>query len=303
MSSLVMYEAARYALQQAVSIDDVKTIRDKAAALSEYARQAQDTTLLDLVSALKVRAERKVGELLAEMEMNKGELKHSSRSHDGRAIATLKEIGINHNQSSRWQQLAAIPPDKFEAFLEARMTSSKMLSMVNPPAPKPTVIPAVAEVVEVVEGYEDVEDDEDYTEADFALAEAIAQIDALHKRKLELEDQIATGNLPKDEVVEATKSLQESRKRIEYLEGTMEVLETRLNTAMNEAASMKQQMLTDKRRVKAVEKKYAELEQKYSILEKWCHELEHRLAQDLQHLNSDTTAVRYGKEPDTAMLI
>ncbi len=63
MSSLVMYEAARYALQQAVSIDDVKTIRDKAAALSEYARQAQDTTLLDLVSALEVRAERKVGEM------------------------------------------------------------------------------------------------------------------------------------------------------------------------------------------------------------------------------------------------
>ncbi len=63
MSSIVKYEAARYVLQQAGSIDDVKDIRDKAAALSEYARQANDTTLLDLVSALKVRAERKVGEM------------------------------------------------------------------------------------------------------------------------------------------------------------------------------------------------------------------------------------------------
>ncbi len=63
MSSLIKYEAARYALQQAVSIDDVKDIRDKAAALCEYARQANDTTLLDLVSALEVRAERKVGEM------------------------------------------------------------------------------------------------------------------------------------------------------------------------------------------------------------------------------------------------
>jgi hypothetical protein len=70
MSSLVKYEAARYAIQQAVSIDDVKNIRDKAAALCEYARQANDTTLLDLVSALKIGAERKIGELLAALRSN-----------------------------------------------------------------------------------------------------------------------------------------------------------------------------------------------------------------------------------------
>ena len=301
MSSLVKYEAARYALQQAVSIDDVKTIRDKAAALSEYARQAQDTTLLDLVSALKVRAERKVGELLAEMEMNVGAKGNAGgqgaklvRSHGGTTQNTLKDIGINKNQSSRWQQLASIPPDKFEAFVEARMSSSKMLSMVNPPAPKPTVIPAVAEDGEVLE---------DYTETEFLLDQERAYSTGLRERVHELEDQIATGNLPKDEVVDAITSLQASRKRIDYLEQMAAVMETNRNTAMNEAASMKQQMLTNERRIKAVEKKYAELEQKYSILEKWCHELEHRLAQDLQHLNSDTTAVRYGKEPDTAMLI
>ncbi len=77
---------------------------------SEYARQANDTTLLDLVSTLRIGAERKVGELLAEIEMNKGELKHSSRSHDGAAIKTLKDIGINKNQSSRWQFSNFLPP-------------------------------------------------------------------------------------------------------------------------------------------------------------------------------------------------
>ena len=254
---------------------------------------------------LRIRAERKVGELLAEMEMNVGAKGNAGgqgaklvRSHDATTQKTLKEIGLNKTQSSRWQQLAAIPPDKFEAFVEARMTSSKMLSMVNPPAPKPT---AVAEVVEDVE---------DYTETEFLLDEEraynkglLARVHELEDQIDTLEDQIATGNLPEDEVVDAIKSLQASRERIDYLEQMAEVMETTRNTSMNEAASMKQQMLVNERRVKAVEKKYAGLEQKYSILEKWSHELEHRLAQDLQHLNSDTTAVRYGKEPDAAMLI
>ena len=55
-------------------------------------------------------------------------------------------------------------------------------------------------------------------------------------------------------------------------------METNRNTAMNEAASMKQQMLTDKRRVKAGEKKYAELEQKYALLLKQNAELVGKLA-------------------------
>ena len=66
-------------------------------------------------------AERKVGELLVEMEMNKGELKRGEfkqppRSHDGTTAKTLKDIGVNKNQYSRWQQLAAIPEDDLKIF-------------------------------------------------------------------------------------------------------------------------------------------------------------------------------------------
>ena len=39
--------------------------------------------------------ERKVGELLAEMEMNNGELKRPPRSRDGTTVNALKDIGIN----------------------------------------------------------------------------------------------------------------------------------------------------------------------------------------------------------------
>ena len=63
-------------------------------------------------------AARKVGELLAEMEKQ-----HGSRgvgvkveSHRGTPLNALKDIGVNKNQSSRWQQLASIPEGNLEIF-------------------------------------------------------------------------------------------------------------------------------------------------------------------------------------------
>jgi hypothetical protein len=58
------------------------------------------------------RAERKAGELLAQVE----------RAERGRPVkrsdvTTLSDLGITRDQSSQWQKLAAIPEAKFEAAL------------------------------------------------------------------------------------------------------------------------------------------------------------------------------------------
>lgn len=123
MSALVKYDAARYALQQAVEIDEVKEIRDKAEAMAAYARQAKDTEMIQWVTEIKVRAERKAGEMLSSMEKHPGAKgvgsnQHEVRSHDVTA-PKLSDLGITKNESSRWQKLAAIPETRFEQAVSA----------------------------------------------------------------------------------------------------------------------------------------------------------------------------------------
>lgn len=138
---LAKYEAARLALAAAHRVDEVKHIRDKAQALSAYARQARDTQMVEWATEIKVRAERRCGELLAEMEKAKGTLKRGTDLPRSNAATTgtrtLDEMGITKDQSSRYQRLAAIPEEHFEAAVETakaavgQVTSAHMLRLAN----------------------------------------------------------------------------------------------------------------------------------------------------------------------------
>lgn len=86
-----------------------------------YARQAKNLDAERHAAEIRVRAERRCGELLAEMPKNKGAAESGTQrgmtqSQNGTA-STLSDLGITKRQSSDWQQLAAVPEEQFEAAI------------------------------------------------------------------------------------------------------------------------------------------------------------------------------------------
>jgi len=95
-AELVIYDAAGRALAEAVRVDEVKAIRDKAVALQAYAVQAKDTSMITKATALRMRAERRAGELLIDMaERGERPLGRKKESH----AATLSDLGISNHRS------------------------------------------------------------------------------------------------------------------------------------------------------------------------------------------------------------
>ncbi|MGH8553409.1 MAG: MT-A70 family methyltransferase, partial [Methylococcales bacterium] len=130
---LIKYEAARTALAEAHRIDEVKDIRDKAEALRAYARQAGDIEMVNWAAEIKVRAERKAGELLIEMKDNgerHGKGRIENQMYRGGTFK-LHDMELNRNQSSRYQQIARIPETAFEAKIANAKESGKEITSVG----------------------------------------------------------------------------------------------------------------------------------------------------------------------------
>lgn len=125
--ALILFDKARTALAEAHAVDEVKEIRDQAEALRAYYKQRDGSLeMTNQLSEIKIRAERRLGELLAETTIKGGE-RHKSADSIYERRPTLP-IGISADQSSDWQRMARLPESDFEAHIATTREEQKPLT-------------------------------------------------------------------------------------------------------------------------------------------------------------------------------
>lgn len=100
---LVKLDEAIRALAEASTLQEIKDIRDKAEAIKAYVKAAgYSLEMQNQAAETKLRAERKAGELLKEMEKNKGGWESCGNTMLPQDVAPkLKDLGIHKMQSVR----------------------------------------------------------------------------------------------------------------------------------------------------------------------------------------------------------
>ena len=139
MNAPVHISRARRALDRAHTIEEVKRIRDQAEALRQYARQAGESLVLqNQIAEIKLRAERKAGELIRRMR-ERGELVNGSGGkpcHAGKVLR-VRDLGLEPHMPSRFVLEASLSEEDFRAFLDhcnsrgAEVTQAGLLSLAR----------------------------------------------------------------------------------------------------------------------------------------------------------------------------
>ena len=103
-------------LSEAKNMDDILHIRDIAEAARVYAKAAKlGLENQNEAAEIKIRAERKAGEMLAQMPKAVGTDYGGKQYADSNIMLpsnpppTLSDLGIEKMQSSRWQMVASLP--------------------------------------------------------------------------------------------------------------------------------------------------------------------------------------------------
>jgi hypothetical protein len=121
--ALVRYDEMCRAITEAYIVDEVKQIRDQATALEHYARLAHNIEAERQCAQIRLRAERRWGELYEKQGKARGN--RNDGEFGGRIspppnnAKTLANMGVSKQQSSDWQKLADIPEPQFEEALAA----------------------------------------------------------------------------------------------------------------------------------------------------------------------------------------
>ena len=118
MSELILWDKMKNAVIECHSVDEITQLRNKAEAYRYALKQAKESPeVIRKAEEIKLRAERRAGELLKETEFVHGS-RGVGKKVDSKPTSSLSDMGISYDQSSKWQKIANIPEEKFENYLE-----------------------------------------------------------------------------------------------------------------------------------------------------------------------------------------
>ncbi len=158
MQELTKYDAACAAVAAARSVDEVRAILNTAEAQRAYARMAKNRTLEGEAIEIRLRAERRLGAMMAAQKDAVGLSKGGRPSKTGLTanpvpkpapLPTLADAGIDKNLATRARTAAGMSDERFEEIVaesRARITAAADLvtakliqAEAEPPPPKPTI--------------------------------------------------------------------------------------------------------------------------------------------------------------------
>ena len=141
VNNLVRYDAACTAVAAATTVDEVREITAHADAVRAYAKQAKNRQMEVQAAEIRIRAERRLGELMAGQGETIGKAPgakgigtsagyNQTRTLD--APPTLAEAGIDKNLAHRARTYAAVPEDKFEKLLKDKRSRENRRVVLDP---------------------------------------------------------------------------------------------------------------------------------------------------------------------------
>ncbi len=141
---LAAVSEVRDLVEQIEHVEGAKELADKARAAQVWAERARlGDEQVNLAAVAKLWAERRAGELLV-LSREAGERESGYGVAHRDSTTTLEDLGVSKHESSRWQQLAEIPPDAFEGALEEAAANGK----VTATAVRRLAVPLSDELVE-----------------------------------------------------------------------------------------------------------------------------------------------------------
>lgn len=132
VNSLTKLDQATRMLAEVRTIDDAKTIINLAEAARVYARQVElGLEAQNHAAEIKIRAQRKAGEILSSMEKAKGGRPYQATSSQEVGVdkpPTYADLDISYKDAHQWQTIASVPEELFEEFIATTKTDDKELT-------------------------------------------------------------------------------------------------------------------------------------------------------------------------------